>query len=181
MTVEMQMTRTACAGVATAFVLRKLGKCAGAYVPGAPEGPAKVMDGILWALSTDRDGRDLTQVARWFAQHASDLARLGHRFGARLVAFRTPSILDWVASGQGHRGAVLVTSGETLHPGRGIMAPHALAVTFDVRAHRPGRDALIGMDPWPGIGRVAPLPRTLEAAHRRCLHRAFLLYSYGWS
>ena len=97
-----------------------------------------------------------------------------------MVAFRTPTILDWVATGQGHRGAVLVTSGETLHPGAGIRAVHAVALTWEPTGRR-GTDGLVAVDPWPGMGRLSPLPPNLEEAHRRCLHRAFLLYSYGWS
>jgi hypothetical protein len=170
----MSITRTACAGAAAAFVLRRLGRAAGSYVPGRHG----IIDRVLRELSTEEEGRDVTRVARWFAVRTAELARLGHRCGARLVAFRTPAILDWVAAGKGHRGAVLITSGEVLHPRAGIRAPHALAVTFDSRERGSG---LVGMDPWPGIGQVAPLPRQLEEAHRRCLHRAFLLYSYGWS
>jgi hypothetical protein len=75
---------------------------------------------------------------------------------------------------------VLITSGELLHPGSGIEAPHAIAVTCD-QSRRPGKDSLIAVDPWPGMGLMVPIPGTLERAHRRCLNRAFLLYSYGWS
>jgi len=176
-TVEMEITRTACAGAATAFLLRKLGKSAGAYSPQAPS----FMDRVLFELGTESQGADLQRVARWFADRAGELARLGHRYGARLVAFRTGSILDWVAAGQGHRGAVLMTSGELLHPGAVIRAPHALAIAWDPRSRGRGRDALVAVDPWPGMGRIAPLPPTLESAHKRCLNRAFLVYSYGWS
>ena len=171
----MQLTRTACAGAATAFVLRVLGSSTGAYTPG----PHTIVDRVLFELSTEQEGRDVGRVARWFAARAAELARLGHRYGARLVAFRTPAILEWVESGKGHRGAVLVTSGEILHPGAGIHAPHAVALTFEPGGR--GSGALVGADPWPGMGRLAPLPAQLEDAHRRCLHRAFLLYSYGWS
>jgi len=174
----MNITRTACAGAATAFVLRKLGKHAGSYAPGCHG----IIDRVLFELSREEEGRDVARVARWFATREPELARLGHRYGARLVAFRTPTIFDWVAGGQGHRGAVLVTAGEILHPGAGITSPHAVALTFDPEGRRRGRDALIGVDPWPGIGKLTPLPaERLADAHRRCLYRAFLLYSYGWS
>jgi hypothetical protein len=176
-TVEMEITRTACAGAATAFVLRRLGRNAGAYSPQTPG----IIDRVLFELGTESQGADLARVARWFADRAGELSRLGHRYGARLVAFRTGTILDWVSGGQGHRGAVLVTSGELLHPGSAIRAPHALAIAWDPRSRGRGRDALVAVDPWPGIGRIAPLPPTLEAAHNRCLNRAFLVYSYGWS
>lgn len=172
-TVEMEITRTACAGVAAAYLVRKLGKQAGTYNGG-------LVDRILHELTSDRQGGDVAQVARWFAQRTSELARVGHRVGARLVAFRTATILEWVAAGSGHRGAVLVTSGELLHPGSGIEAPHAIAVVGD-HSRRPGRDNLIAVDPWPGMGMMVPIPGTLERAHMRCLNRAFLLYSYGWS
>jgi hypothetical protein len=176
-TVEMEITRTACAGAATAFLLRRLGKNAGAYSPETPG----IVDRVLFELGTASQGADLMRVARWFAERTGELARLGHRYGARLVAFRTGSILEWVSGGQGHRGAVLVTSGEILQPGTGISAPHALANAWDPRARGRGRDALVAVDPWPGMGRIAPLPPTLENAHKRCLNRAFLVYSYGWS
>jgi hypothetical protein len=175
--VEMQITRTACAGAATAFLLRKLGKTAGAYSPQTPG----IVDRVLFELGTESQGSDVARVARWFAERAGELARLGHRYGARLVAFRTGSILDWVAAGQGHRGAVLVTSGEILHPGGGIDSPHAVALAWDPKARGRGRESLVAVDPWPGMGRITPLPPRLEDAHRRCLNRAFLVYSYGWS
>lgn len=173
----MEITRTACAGAATAFLLRRLGKSAGAYSPQSPG----IVDRVLFELGTESQGADLARVARWFAERAGELARLGHRYGARLVAFRTATILDWVSAGQGHRGAVLMTSGELLHPGAGISAPHALAIAWDPRARGRGREALVAVDPWPGMGRIAPVPPSLENAHRRCLNRAFLVYSYGWS
>lgn len=172
---EIESTRVNCAGAATAFLLRRLGSLAGGYQPG-------VQDQILRELVTEGDGGDLPRVARWFARRAPDLARLGNRIGARVVAIRTQVVLEWVGDGQGHRGAVLVTSGETLHPGAGVRAPHAVAITSE-SARRLGfrREGLVGFDPWPGTGRLSALPQTLEDAHRRCLHRAFLLYSYGWS
>jgi hypothetical protein len=125
--------------------LRRLGKNAGAYSPQQPS----VVDRVLFELGTESQGADMARVARWFADRAGELARLGHRYGARLVAFRTGTILDWVAGGQGHRGAVLVTSGEILHPGAGISAPHALAIAWDPRARGAGREALVAVDPWP--------------------------------
>ncbi|HUS63011.1 MAG TPA: hypothetical protein VMZ28_00665 [Kofleriaceae bacterium] len=172
-TIEMEVTRTACAGAAAAYLVRKLGKQSGTY-------NAPLVDRLLQDLNSNRQGEDLSMVAHWFAGRTSELARIGHRIGARLVAFRTATILDWVAAGAGHRGAVLMTSGELLHPGSGIEAPHAIAVTCD-QTRRPGRDALMAMDPWPGMGKMSTLPATLEKAHKRCLNRAFLLYSYGWS
>jgi len=172
---EIETTRITCAGAATAFMVRRLGALAGGYAPG-------VQDQFLRELVTEADGGDVGRVARWFASRAAHLARLGNRIGARMVAFRTAAILDWVGDGQGHRGAVLVTSGEVLHPGAGIRGPHAVAIACE-STKRLGirRDGLVGFDPWPGMGRLSPLPPALEEAHRRCLHRAFLLYSYGWS
>lgn len=173
--VEIETTRSTCAGAAAAFLVRRLGTLAGGYTPG-------VQDQVLRELATEQDGSDLARVSRWFASRAAELARLGNRLGARMVAIKTPVILDWVLQGNGHRGAVLVTSGAVLHPGAGIETPHALAVACE-SGRRLGfqRDGLVGFDPWPGIGRLSPLPTQLEDAHRRCLHRAFLLYSYGWS
>jgi hypothetical protein len=172
--VEIETTRLTCAGSATAFLLRRLGALAGGYAPG-------VQDRFLRELITAQDGADLPRVARWFAGRAAELARLGNRIGARMVAIRTGAVLGWVEQGNGHRGAVLVTSGHVLHPDAGIDGAHALAVAAESR--RPGgqRDGLVGFDPWPGMGRLSPLPAQLEDAHRRCLYRAFLLYSYGWS
>jgi hypothetical protein len=173
--VEIETTRSTCAGAAAAFLIRRLGVLAGGYAPG-------VQDQVLRELVTEQDGSDLAKVSRWFATRSSELARLGNRIGARMVAIRTQIVLDWVVQGNGHRGAVLVTSGAVLHPGAGIQSPHALAVACET-ARRLGiqKDGLVGFDPWPGMGRLSPLPAQLEDAHRRCLHRAFLLYSYGWS
>jgi len=173
--VEIESTRVTCAGAATAFLLRRMGGLAGGYTPG-------VQDQILRELATEAEGADLGRVTRWFARRTADLARLGNRIGARMVAIRTPVILDWVGEGHGYRGAVLVTSGEVLHPGAASRSPHAIALTCE-STRRLGfrRDGLVGFDPWPGAGRLSALPSELEEAHRRCLHRAFLLYSYGWS
>ena len=174
-TVEIETTRVTCAGAATAFLLRRMGALVGGYAPGT-------QDRFLRELNTEQDGSDLPRVARWYASRSAELARLGNRIGARMVAIKTTNILDWVGDGQGHRGAVLVTSGDLLHPGAGITGPHAIAVSSET-TRRLGfkREGLVAFDPWPGMGRISPLPPQLEAAHRRCLHRAFLLYSYGWS
>jgi len=169
----MHITRMACAGASCAYLLRKLGKRAGSYAPG-------LVDRLLFELGTEQQGADLGRVARWFSGRTAELSRMGNRYGARLVAFKTPTILDWVKAGQGHRGAVMVTSGETLHPGAGISAPHAVALIWEP-GKKAGQAGLVAVDPWPGMGKLAPLPDNLEAAHRRCLNRAFLLYSYGWS
>ncbi|HTE56919.1 MAG TPA: hypothetical protein VK698_38970 [Kofleriaceae bacterium] len=174
--VEIETTRVTCAGAAAAFLLRRLGALNGGYAPG-------VQDMFLRELATERDGGDLPRVASWFANRSAELARLGNRIGARMVAIRTPIVLDWVAGGQGHRGAVLVTAGDILHPGSRIQSPHALAIACESSRPKNGQRAgLVGHDPWPGKGRLSPLPAAeLEDAHRRCHHRAFLLYSYGWS
>ena len=173
--VQIETTRVTCAGAATAFLLRRLGALAGRYAPG-------IQDQVLRELTIERDGGDLFRVASWFANRAAELARLGNRIGARMVAIRTPTALDWVVGGSGHRGAVLVTSGEILHPGSGIQGGHAIALTCEPnsRSGSPA-DGLVGFDPWPGMGRLSPLPVKLEEAHRSCLYRAFFLYSYGWS
>jgi hypothetical protein len=173
--VEIQSTRVTCAGAATAFLLRRMGGLAGGYSPG-------VQDQILRELATENEGGDLPRVTSWFSRRAAELARLGNRIGARMVAIRTPVILDWVGEGHGYRGAVLATAGDILHPGAGVHAPHAIALTCE-STRRLGfrRDGVVGFDPWPGAGRLSALPAQLEDAHRRSLHRAFLLYSYGWS
>ena len=172
-TIEVEVTRTACAGAAAAYLVRKLGKHSGIY-------NYPLVDRLLHELNNARLGEDVTMVAHWFEGRTAELARIGHRVGARLIAFRTPTVLDWVASGSGHRGAVIMTAGGLLHPGSGIETPHAIAVTCD-QSRRPGRDALMAMDPWPGMGKMSSLPATLEKAHKKCLNRALLLYSYGWS
>lgn len=173
---EIETTRVTCAGSALAFLLRRLGSLNGGYRPG-------LQDTVLRELATERQGGDLPRIAGWFASRSAELARLGNRIGARMVALRTPVVLDWVAGGSGHRGAVLITAGDILHPGSRILSPHALAITFEAsRRAASAVDSLVGFDPWPGKGRLSPLPAAeLEDAHRRCHHRAFLLYSYGWS
>jgi hypothetical protein len=194
---EIETTRVSCAGSALAFLLRRLGSLNGGYRPG-------LQDNVLRELTSEREGGDLPRIAGWFASRSGELARLGNRIGARMVALRTPVVLDWVAGGSGHRGAVMITAGDILHPGSRILSPHALAITFEGTLQRTvsrkldtggsggtpvgsrraasASDGLVGFDPWPGKGRLSPLPAAeLEDAHRRCHHRAFLLYSYGWS
>ena len=173
---EIETTRVSCAGSALAFLVRRLGSLNGGYKPG-------LQDTVLRELTSEREGGDLPRIAGWFANRSGELARMGNRIGARMVALRTPIVLDWVAGGSGHRGAVLITAGDILHPGSRILSPHALAITFEgARRSAPATTGLVGFDPWPGKGRLSPLPAAeLEDAHRRCHHRAFLLYSYGWS
>jgi hypothetical protein len=169
--VAIETTRTACAGAASAYALRRVAARAGSYAPGIDER-------LFFELSRDERGVDLIQVARWFAVRGPELSRLGYRIGVRLVAFRTAAIADWVSGGEGYRAAVLATACQVLHPDVSQPSPSAVALICDAER---GEPALRMVDPWPIEPNLRDVDQALPEAHRRVLHRALLLYWFGWS
>jgi hypothetical protein len=168
--VAMDHTMTACAGAATAFVLRRIAACAGSYAPGIDEK-------LFFALTMDRYGASLELVDRWIAAYRDELQRLGYRFMFRRVAFRTGGIQNWVAAGKGYRGAVIPTVGKRLYPDLDIeRRRHAVALTV-----HPDDGALTMDDPWPGKNSTSPPPSELEPAHRERRYAGLLLFWSGWS
>lgn len=178
-------TPTACAGAATAYLLRRIAYRAGAYAPG-------IQERVFHELTTDRDGGTLERVQRWFAGRVLSLHELGYRLQCRWVAAPTTSILDWVRAGRGYRGAMLPTSFTRLHPATGAAGQgmrddavaHAIGLTID--RLEPNRDEdLVMIDPWPGVHGDArdraPVPATLEPAHRDRNYHALVYFWTGWS
>src|SRR5512141_3519517 len=72
-------TPTACAGAATAYLLRRIAYCAGAYAPG-------IQEFIFHELNTAREGGTIEKVQRWFTARTRTLAELGYRLQCRRVA-----------------------------------------------------------------------------------------------
>jgi hypothetical protein len=183
--VEVFHTPVACAGAATAYLLRRIAYRAGAYAPG-------IQEHIFHELNTPRAGGSIDRVQNWFTGRVSSLHELGYRLQCRRVATPTPAILDWVRSGRGHRGALLPTSYRKLHPIRGSAGsdalddamPHAVGVTID-RLDAKAEEDLVMIDPWPGVkgddhdrGKVSA---QLEAAHAEYKFHALVYYWAGWS
>ena len=101
--VQVFHTPTACAGAATAYLLRRIAYRAGAYAPG-------IQEHIFHELNTSREGGTIEKVQHWFTGRVSSLHELGYRLQCRRVATPTPAILDWVRAGRGYRGAMLPTT-----------------------------------------------------------------------
>ncbi len=180
-------TPNACAGAATAYLLRRIAYRAGAYAPG-------IQEIVFHELNTSREGGSIEKVQRWFSGRVSSLHELGYRLQCRRVATPTAAILDWVKAGRGYRGAMLPTNFKKIHPEPGAAGPddsaynsvaHAVGVTVDRLDPKDRDEALVMIDPWPGvIGEAAdrmPVSPALEAAHRDRNFHALVYYWTGWS
>jgi hypothetical protein len=176
-------TWTACAGAATAYLLRRIAYRAGAYAPG-------IQEIIFHELNTSREGGSIERVQQWFAGRVTSLHELGYRLQCRRVATPTGAILDWVKQGRGYRGAMLPTNYNKLHaPGAGGKdvvdgaVAHAVGVTID-RLDAKTEEELVMIDPWPGVtgdrdrGKIHA---GLEQAHRDRNFHGLVYYWVGWS
>jgi hypothetical protein len=178
-------TPTACAGAATAYLLRRIAYRAGAYAPG-------IQEFIFHELNTSREGGSIEKVQRWFNGRVGSLNELGYRLQCRRVATPTAAILDWVRQGKGYRGAMLPTSFGKLHTGpdaAGKDVPedsvsHAVGITID-RLDAKGTEDLVMIDPWPGSGNGATdrakISPALEVAHKERGSHALVYFWVGWS
>src|SRR3954470_19381831 len=95
--VQVFHTTSACAGAATAYLLRRIAYRAGAYAPG-------IQESLFHELNTSREGGSIDKVQRWFGGRGTSLQELGYRLQCRRVTTPTPAILDWVKQGKGYRG-----------------------------------------------------------------------------
>lgn len=177
-------TPTACAGAATAYLLRRIAYRAGAYAPG-------IQEHMFHELNTAREGGSIERVQSWFAGRLANLHELGYRLQCRRVATPTSALLEWVRTGRGYRGAMLPTSFKQLHPTPGSAGEyqdesvaHAVGVTVD-RVDTGGDEELVVIDPYPGFkdgakdrSKVTP---AIEQAHRDKNFHALVYYWVGWS
>jgi hypothetical protein len=183
--VEVFHTPSACAGAATAYLLRRIAYRAGAYAPG-------IQEHIFHELNTSSEGGSIEKVQRWFNGRVSSLHELGYRLQCRRVATPTNAILEWVRAGRGYRGAMLPTSYRKLHPVSETtirdtpddIVGHAVGITID-RLNPKADEDLVMIDPWPGVTtagsdrvKVSPM---IEAAHRDKGLHALVYYWVGWS
>ena len=178
-------TVNACCGAATAYLLRRIAYCAGAYAPG-------IQEQIFHELNTSREGGTIEKVQRWFNNHVAMLSSLGYRLQSRRVTMPTPALMEWVRQGRGYRGAMVPTNFRRLHPkpgagGQDVLEDgvyHAVGLTMD-RLEPKGTDEILMIDPWPGVDGAAKdrdrVPPTLELAHKeRGLH-SLIFFWVGWS
>ncbi len=168
----------ACAGAATAFLLRAIAYRAGAYAPG-------IQEFLFHDLTTRGAGRSVDTVAGWLRNNSGSLHAMGYRLSGRpILGEKTEAILGWVKDGKGHRGAVLATDYKRMHPSESIELEHAVGVTVD-RLDPKGAEELVMVDPWPGTKNGArdraSIPAHLDAAHRSTKYAAIILYWAGWS
>jgi len=175
--IEIHSTKSACAGAAAAYVLRRIAAKAGAYAPG-------IQERMFFDLQREMNGRNLDLVGLWFRANQEELSRLGYRFYARRVAFRTAGVANWVAAGEGFRGAILPTSASRLYPGLGkFEGHHAVALTVDaINGDGALKQGLMMVDPYPGVpAPVAEPPAQLDLAHRENKYAALVVYWAGYS
>ena len=176
-------TPTACAGAATAYLLRRIAYRAGAYAPG-------IQEIVFHELNTVREGGSIEKVHRWFTGRVSSLHEIGYRLQCRRVATPTSAIVEWVNAGRGYRGSMLRTALKKIHPQPGAageggdeIVQHAVGITID-RLDAAKDEELVMIDPWPGLAgdkdraKVSP---ALEAAHKDKGHHALVFYWTGWS
>lgn len=178
-------TPNACAGAATAYLLRRIAYRAGAYAPG-------IQEHIFHELNTAREGGSIEKVQRWFSGRVSSLHELGYRLQCRRVATPTTAVLDWVKQGRGYRGAMLPTNFKKLHPvsgaaGKDVLddsVQHAVGITVD-RIEATSDETLVMIDPWPGVLPDArdrsSVPPAIESAHRDRNFHALVYFWVGWS
>lgn len=176
-------TPTACAGAATAYLLRRIAYRAGAYAPG-------IQEIVFHELNTGRDGGSIDKVQRWFTGRVSSLHEIGYRLQCRRVSTPTAAVVDWVKAGRGYRGAMLPTLYKKIHPQSGTagdvgddFVQHAVGITID-RLDQAKDEELVMIDPWPGVlGEKdrAKVPASLEAAHKEKGSHALVFYWTGWS
>jgi hypothetical protein len=181
-------TPNACAGAATAYLLRRIAYRAGAYAPG-------IQEIVFHELNTSREGGSIEKVQRWFTSRVTSLHELGYRLQCRRVATPTAAILDWVKAGRGYRGAMLPTNFKKIHPQAGAAGmeggpheesiAHAVGVTVDRLDPKDRDEDLVMIDPWPGVVGDASdrtkISSALEAAHRDRAFQALVYYWNGWS
>jgi hypothetical protein len=183
--VQVFHTPSACAGAATAYLLRRIAYRAGAYAPG-------IQEQIFHELNTAREGGSIEKVQHWFNGRVRSLHELGYRLQCRRVATPTAAILDWVRAGRGYRGAMLPTAFRKMHPTPDPVVqdvtsdniPHAVGITID-RLEAKADEELVVIDPWPGApgrgGDRAKVTPALETAHRDRNYHALVYYWVGWS
>src|SRR5262245_42579902 len=182
--VQVFHTPSACAGAATAYLLRRIAYRAGAYAPG-------IQESLFHELNTSREGGSIEKVQHWFNGRSSSLHELGYRLQCRRVSTPTSALLEWVKGGKGYRGAMLPTDYARLHPepgAAGLDAPpdavaHAIGLTMD-RIDAKGDEELVMIDPWPGVLKGAKdrakVSTVLEAAHRAKNFHALVYFWVGW-
>jgi hypothetical protein len=168
-------TANACAGAATAYLLRRIAYRAGAYAPG-------IQEIVFHELNTSREGGSIEKVQRWFAGRVSSLHELGYRLQCRRVATPTAAILDWVKAGRGYRGAMLPTNYKKIHPQPGAAGVEDSA--YDSVDPKDRDEDLVMIDPWPGVSGATDrmkISSALEPAHRDRNFQALVYYWNGWS
>jgi hypothetical protein len=170
--IDIARTGDACPGAATSFLLRTIALHAGRFAPG-------IQERMFHELHTARFGGTLDRVEQWLDRSRPELYRLGYRVGARRVAFETDAICNWVAAGEGYRGALLITGSKTLYPDLDIRGEHAIALTAEREGDRGA--TLVMIDPLPTTVARRPPPATLADAHRAHRNATIVFYWSGWS
>jgi hypothetical protein len=176
-------TPTACAGAATAYLLRRIAYRAGAYAPG-------IQEIVFHELNTPREGGSIEKVHQWFMGRVASLHEIGYRLQCRRVSTPTTAIVEWIKAGRGYRGAMLPTAFKSIHPQPGAagdigdeFVQHAVGITID-RLDQAKDEELVMIDPWPGIAGYkyrAKVSPSLDAAHKAKGFHALVFYWNGWS
>lgn len=172
---DVHETATACAGAAASYVLRRIAYRAGTLAPG-------IQDAIFGELHTAHHGGTLGRVERWLIERGPALHALGYHVEHARSASRTRDLVAWITAGRGHRGAVLATRYELIHPGTvtGDAIIHAIGVTIE-GCEAGGDGTLVAIDPWPRVvRRRGALHPAVELAHQACACAALAISWTGW-
>ena len=175
-------TDTACPGAVTAYLLRRIAYRAGSYAPG-------IQEMLFHDLTTSR-GATIERVQAWMGGRIALFHSLGYRIHFRWAAEPTEPLANWVREGRGHRGAVMTTTYEVMHPlDKRKLSPqakdqihHAVGLAID-RLPDSAEDELVMVDPWPGANQPdrVPLRPDLDDARRLRKFNALKFFWVGWS
>lgn len=177
--IPVETTRSACAGAAAAYLMRRVAARAGSYAPG-------IQEHLFFQLARRPVGASLDSVMSWFHDQGRTLTSLGYYILTRRIAARTEQLAAWVQDGEGYRAAVLAVDGRALYAARrsegdavGLLFHDPTSGIADSAALQSKRVAMV--DPWPDVDTFASPPDTLDGAHRQKKYGAVLLYWSGYA
>ncbi len=174
-------TQEACAGAVTSALLRRIAFTAGAFAPG-------IQEHLFFQPNTLADGSSLGRVESWFGRSADSLHQMGYRLQSRRIMEPTANVLQWVRGGKGYRAAMLPMPYAPLHPtAAATQIKYAVGVIGDNHAGKAKNEALLGLDPWPGVDKpdrfevTEDLAVVMDRAHREEKYFSLIFYWVGWS
>lgn len=162
--------------------MRRLAARAGAYAPG-------IQEHLFYQVSQRPLGVSLESVEGWMRSQGGTLSELGYYVLARREAAPTEELFEWIQDGKGYRAAILGVDGRRLYNGITKSEGDAVGLTLydatsgiadEQRPEGVGDDALVMIDPFPGVPRFLAPPRSLDLAHGSKKYATLLLFWTGY-